>query len=349
MSSVNTIKNKNKIVSIDLVSNVSKDASLGSWKASLRRILGETFTSNPGSTSIIGDIANGTNLEFLDAEVDLLLENDPPVFEVTNGTSKPVRNIIDKATKQIDKIAGGGGWGGLLGKAAKLLPEVFSGATAITGALNGDSGTSNVFSPWFANFPAWDPDKNEPIQFSYKFQFKMGQYGLWNAKKEVVLPILNLMAPTMARNISTVSQSGPFPGTMQLLAGIVGDGISDALDFFKGSDESSSGESTTTSSEKDEGFMSKIAGTIDSVAEYLEDLLLSQADAYAFNVKFGNFLRFNKCFMIEAEPSFSADTDQYGYPIAGSVTVKFLTVVPIALTYENSRANIRAVRFGIDE
>lgn len=353
MSSVNTVKNRNKIVSIDLVSSASEDYTLGSWKASLRRILGETFANNSDSTSIIGDIANGEDLGYLDAQVDLLLENDPPVFEIANEYNTPVKSIIGEVKEGVNTAAKGGGVLGLVGKAAQLLPEIFSGATAISGALNGDEGTSNIFSPWFSNFPAWDPDKNKPIQFSYKFQFKMGQYGLWNAKQEVVLPILNLMAPTMARNISTISQSGPFPGTMQLLAGVIGDGLSNALDYFNGlgssSEESSTTTSATTSTGGDEGLMASVAGTIDGLAEQLQALLLGQADAYAFNVKFGNFLKFNRCFMIEAEPSFSADTDQYGYPVAGSITVKFLTVVPIALTYENSVANIRTVRFGVNE
>lgn len=325
MASVNTIKNKNKIIDIKLTnpSNTTDDV-LASWKGSLRRIMTAAASNNHADYSnIIGDINLNSDLTSLDAGVDLLMGVDPPEFEIEEAVSYPIQNILKGGSSDLGKVSKGTDVASLVNNILGHANTIFNTASSIGGALNGSEGTTNVFNPWFSKYPTWDVTKNGPISFTYRFDFKLGQYGLWNAKEEVVLPILNLMAPTLAQNISTISQGGPFPGAMQLLVGVIA---------------SAAGNLETVLS-------NVLAMDADALAESLQTLLLNQSANYAYTVKFGDFYTFRRCFMTKSNTRFSKETDQFGYPIAGSIDLKFLTVVPAALTYENE--NIRSIRFGV--
>lgn len=325
MTSVDTIKNKNKIIDIKLTdpSNTTDDV-LASWKGSLRRIMSAAASNNHADYSnIIGDINLSSDLTVLDANVDLLMGDDPPEFEIEEAISYPIQDILRGGSSDLGKITQGSTAADLVSNILGHANTIFNAASAIGGALNGSEGTTNVFNPWFSKYPAWDVTKNGPISFTYRFDFKLGQYGLWNAKEEVVLPILNLMAPTLAQNISTISQAGPFPGAMQLLVGMI----------------------SSTAGNLEDTLSTVLSLDADALAESLQALLLEQTANYAYTVKFGDFYTFRRCFMTKSNTRFSKETDQFGYPISGSIELKFITIVPAALTYENE--NIRSIRFGV--
>ena len=56
-------------------------------------------------------------------------------------------------------------------------------------------------------------------------------------------------------------------------------------------------------------------------------------------------MRFENCLINGAKPSFSSDTDEKGYPVAGSVELTFTTIAPYGLV---SAKDARAVRFGVN-
>ena len=56
-------------------------------------------------------------------------------------------------------------------------------------------------------------------------------------------------------------------------------------------------------------------------------------------------MKFENCLINGAKPSFSSDTDEKGYPVAGSVELAFTTIAPYGLV---SAEDARAVRFGVN-
>ena len=201
---------------------------------------------------------------------------------------------------------------------------------------------------------SWDGAKGG-FSFEYEFSFAMGQYGLWNAKEEVVLPILNLIAPALPRSMSNFSMDGPFPTAIQLLSLLVQNFLRDTYSKEGNSNFLGYFENTVDrlkTNIKEDGIFKGVATTavteindvLEDLSNILNDVIQESYKGYTYDVKFGNFVTFNNMIITNGETSFSNEVDQFGYPIAGSVKLTFEGLVPLALNYSDS--SLVAIKYG---
>lgn len=268
-----------------------------SWRHQLSHLL-----KDANGDLIAGNSANLTDLN-VPKEVELLMEEKAPSLNFAYGMEQPIEQTLNALLPKNSSVT----------KAVELLTvAVDLGSTFINGANKEENSVPTVFNPWTKSMPAWDQNLKN-VKFSYTFNFRMGQYGLWNAKTEVFLPIINLIAPVLPRNISAFFSEGPIPGKTALLA----DSILGALK----------------------------AGFDERGGKALAVNLIGAVKKFTYNISFGNTVKFENCLINGAKPSFSSDTDEKGYPVAGSVELAFTTIAPYGLV---SAEDARAVRFGVN-
>lgn len=287
--------NSNKIVT--LTSNYN--GSDLSWRNQLSNLLG---LNNIENNHIVG----GSDLD-VDENVHLLIEDKLPAFNFRYGKAYPINETIEAVNSLIpDK------WKNIA-KGVMAVTEVASAvADDAVGANAGAPGTTSVFNPWTKSMPAWD-QKLEPLKFTYTFNFKIGQSGLWNAKQEVFLPIVNLMAPVLPRSVNSWMSAGPIPGRTELLTDSI-------IGIFRG------------------GFNQQMG-------DLLAGGLTAAIRSFTYDVQFGNTVRIYNCLIDSAKPAFSGDTDEAGYPVAGSIELGFSTTAPYALS---SSENAKSIKFGVN-
>ena len=317
--------NENKLVKIK--SNSSVYTGENNWKNNIARILKEQNRSNSELT-LFNNL--GRNLTVRD-KVELLMDKDFPNISPDNAQPDvPIKGFLQG--ELMSKISGGIGM-----------------VSAVGNALGGSGGTSDTFQPWFVNVPTFKNSEVHGVKFNYTFNFKLGQYGLWNAKEEVVLPILNLLSPTLLREISAATIQAPYPTTIQLLADVIMDGLSSvfgegALDSLK--EGVSTFVSNLRSSWKEEGIEGAVNETLSSLGEALQNLIHKSFNEFTYDISFGNVMTFRKCLIPNATASFSKETDENGYPVSGSIDMEFHTMVPLSMSFAYPEQ--QAIRFGVD-
>lgn len=360
--------NNNKIVQISSnSSNITKD---NSWHYNISNILSNRIQQ--GALDKISAVINN------DTFSSFLSNSNRELLYVTSGSnfsgeinSKP--NIVLLYEKPLDVTSFGTKneyetpIKDLLGTGktdSELLLDAFKAATgdvkAAAGVLfnkgqglyNAISPSNKIFNPWFVNIPSMkDIDATKPFDFKYEFNFRMGQYGLWNAKEEVVKPILNLIAPTLPREISAFTVDTPYPTAFKLLNQTITDAISK---MFSGISESLGGGFSGVFNKLQENIKKEyhwdetktgVDGFIENVATVLEEIITGAYHNYTYTVSFGNSLIFPNCLIKDSSFNFSNETDQFGYPISGSVTLTFSVLNKPALTYSGTKNKISA-RFG---
>lgn len=303
------------------------------------------------NVSFLLDLANmkGTtkkNLNFSKDEVDV---NDNVYLLMTDKLPDIDNNISLKENEKIQQILGS--------KNMSRVSAVVSGLSALEtidyDATGKESGGLKQINPWIKNFKVWDPMKSSPsIKFSYTFKFNMGQYGLWNAKKEVFLPIVNLAMPTFLQQLNAATQIGPFPTEIGLLVNFIntiitdsksksstyGEVATDLVNSMKTSalsikEKLSNGESSVSETFDIVSLIGTIAtDALDGVAAILEAVILDAYRGYTYEVKFGNFMTFRHMMITGSKFSFSNEVDQNGYPISGNITLTFESMMPPAFS-----------------
>ena len=254
-----------------------------------------------------GDLIAGNSASLNDlvvpSDVELFMEESVPQFGFSYTKKTPIKDTIDALLPKGSK-------GSAVVDIATVAADLTS--TFINGMDKDENDVPSVFNPWTKNVPAWNQELHN-VKFSYKFNFKMGQYGLWNAKKEVFLPIINLIAPVLPRKIGTFFTEGPIPGQTAILSNSI-------LGALKAGFNKDGGDALATN-------------------------LLSAVRKYTYNINFGNTVRIENCLIDGAKTMFSSDTDEEGYPIAGSVELQFATISPYGLS---SPEGARAIKFGVN-
>lgn len=298
------------------------------WRNNLKILMDGQKTRKNGEISSMFSPFDAWNVN---SAVKLVMTENKPI-RIDNGKEEPLKKLTSAMT---DKST-------LVGKIGTLLTGVASGVSALRASLSDTSNTSGSFNPWFTNIHTWK--SGQSINVTTTFEFAMGQYGLWNAKEEVVKPIINLLAPCLPQYMNSMMQYGAFPNTMLLIVDMI-------KSLFSSEGEDSVGEfefekngtpATTDDDSKSEGSLSQ--SEIDNLAEKIESFVLRKYKQYTYDIKYGNTFTFYKMLPVSANPNFSNEFDQYGYPISGSIEVKFLGLMPITLT--SSTENERAVRYG---
>lgn len=307
--------NTDRIVS--LMRN-SKSSGAESWRTGLSSLINGAKKLTKGQY-IINDAANFD----VDTNIELLLTDNYPTFKTENKYNVPIEELLSQGSKNET-----------VSKYAKIATSVINGISAVTNAATAgaDNVTSGSFAPWTRRIPAWDPNSAKGFEFSYTFKFAMGQYGLWNAKEEVVKPILNLMAPTIPQHLNAFSILGPYPNEYNLLTNLI-------TQNYKSSEDTE---------EDTENWFTKLlsneGNALDKLGRTLENLITAAYSSYTYTMKFGRFLTLNGVIIKDSRTTFSSRTDQYGWPVAGSCELDFKSIIPTALT-SSSEENL-AARFG---
>ena len=319
--------NSNRIIDISWRGGTGNDKD---WRYALSRL-------NPTSNSILNtSLLNDCNV---DGRVYLLMTSPPKTMKTVNRIKEPVQELLK------------GNSNTTVGKIASAATTVFN---AVNASVIDEGGTASTWQPWMTGVKAWDGSKGG-FSFDYEFSFAMGQYGLWNAKEEVVLPILNLIAPALPRSMSNFSMDGPFPTAFQLLSLLVQNFLSDTYSKEGNSNFLGYFENTVDrlkTNIKEDGIFKGVATTavteindvLEDLSNILNDVIQESYKGYTYDVKFGNFVTFNNMIITNGETSFSNEVDQFGYPIAGSVKLTFEGLVPLALNYSDS--SLVAIKYG---
>ena len=319
--------NSNRIIDISWRGGTGNDKD---WRYALSRL-------NPTSNSILNtSLLNDCNV---DGRVYLLMTSPPKTMKTVNRIKEPVQELLK------------GNSNTTVGKIASAATTVFN---AVNASVIDEGGTASTWQPWMTGVKAWDGSKGG-FSFDYEFSFAMGQYGLWNAKEEVVLPILNLIAPALPRSMNNFSMDGPFPTAFQLLSLLVQNFLSDTYSKEGNSNFLGYFENTVDrlkTNIKEDGIFKGVATTavteindvLEDLSNILNDVIQESYKGYTYDVKFGNFVTFNNMIITNGETSFSNEVDQFGYPIAGSVKLTFEGLVPLALNYSDS--SLVAIKYG---
>lgn len=237
-------------------------------------------------------ILSGTKLSKVHQDVFLSTDSDIPI-NVSNSVDTPIKSLLNTTL--------GMGLGGI------TFQDVANAAEFVTGT----TGKDRVVYPWFSDVKTWSGTSLSPLTLS--FSFKLGQFGLWDAYQEVVLPSIALLVPVLMKDLGTITSRGPFASIYNLL-----------------------------------GIAVKVANPSlvenkENLMESINDILLSSIDNYTYEVKFGDVYTLSHAIYKDANVSFSTEVDQVGYPIASKISITFVGQVPPALT---GPSNIAGLRFG---
>ena len=340
--------NTDRIITITYRGKTSYDTD---WRHSLQRIT--NVQDNQGYESILDNVLKDS---VVDNRIHLLMTSPPKTMKTSNNIKQPVQELLK----------GGGSGSSLMGKVTTFATTAYNTLNAVM--TNGDGNTSPTWQPWMTGVKAWDGSKGG-FSFDYEFSFAMGQYGLWNAKEEVVKPILNLIAPALPRSMDNFSMNGPFPTAIQLLSQMVKgawnnikDNAWNKIQGLLNKDSDLKDASGAIDNElkgwfegESLGGLDKVSKAINDIGGGINDVLEDLSNAlnkviqdsyrnYTYDVKFGNFVTFNNMIITNGETSFSNEVDQYGYPIAGTVKLTFEGLVPLAMNY--SSTDLVAIKYG---
>lgn len=301
---MSVVKNKNKIVTLTPTKN-SQDKDFG-WKRNIFRLLTsiekDFSKSSDGKSHFIVDTSQFSEYNVHDS-IELIMDKYPEIKTENNSTS-----AIKSALKTVDSFTGG------------YATKIYEGAKTTVGGIHdafkaidtkayNTDGTTNIsssFTPWVENIPAWTGGQGFQA-ITCTFTFSMGQYGLWDARQEVVNPIMNLMAPTIPRIITDFTITPPYPNTMQMIKEV----FLSLFDAFKNNSNS------------------------DNVFSSLSSEMMTFYNSFTYTVQFGNLYTFYNMLIKNCEINFSSETDQYGNPISGSIKLIMNNIVPPALSYSS--------------
>ena len=229
------------------------------------------------------EISGITHLQ-ISSEVDLVLAQETFQYTLTNKVDAPMQGLLEQVGQK-------GVTGALL-----MVGE------AIDALADGGAAT---FNPWFKYVKAWR--NMEPVQLPLSFEFKMGQFGLWDAKQEVVLPILSLLLPVLPRKLNSIEMEGPFQSVATLLALVL------------------------------KGTVFNLAGEGD-LSDAISRSVLGEVDKSTYRVSIGKQLLLDRAYCVSANVSLSTNVDQFGLPISGTIQLAYEGVMPPAIDNEVARS-----------
>jgi hypothetical protein len=168
----------------------------------------------------------------------------------------------------------------------------------------------------FSNVQAWK--KTSPISFNLRFNFFMGQAGVWEGRREVYNPIAVLARACLPKELS----NGGF---------LQGPGLSfpEAMTYalstqFAALKQAFGGNSSTTNDHVPTTGVSNDTTKASAASNFLENQLTSAASK-TVKVVVGSILSFKYCLAKNCTWNFSKEIDDQGFPISGSISIDFET------------------------
>ena len=219
------------------------------------------------------------------SEVDLVLSDDSFQYSISNK-AEPVLNDL------LEQVGAKGVTGAVL-KAGEAIST-----------LAGDNAAS--FNPWFKHVKAWR--NTDPVALPLRFEFKLGQFGLWDAKQEVVLPILALLVPVLPLKVDNLEMQGPFQTATRLLTEVL------------------------------KGTAVSLVESGGDIAASISGAVLSEIAKSTYRVSIGKQLLLDYAYCVEASVTLSTNVDQNGMPISGSIQLRFEGSIPPAIDNRVARS-----------
>lgn len=341
------------------VSEFVQDIASNLIKGNLSPINGDYTSFLSGKAGSAGVSALGETFN-VDPEVELVANHDWRLSTIKND----YEGVLD-SNKVLSKFLSGDS--GIVSG----IKHMFDGAAIAASATGSNKSLYNYSTQtWWKNLKGWTG--TDPISIQLTFDFAMGQYGLWNAKKEVVLPMLNLIAMFCPALIADGSMIGPTATPSGMLYSVISDTILDATDVIedlaKGNTkgftslvESAAGwvkDTFKSGSKSDDpenqgnsitsvlnGAASLLGGLTAAAAQTVSEKLLAVLRNSTYDVQIGNFMSISNCICTGINnTSFSNKVDESGYPIAGSISLALQGVIPP--TFSGTRADLVTLRFG---
>ena len=348
--------------------------TLTGWVNRVASNLIEGFLSPKGATGyfsfLTGEGGSSLGVESLgeafnvDPEVHLIAKQDWRLNTIGNKYDKVMES--NDLVKQLTS--------GTPGKVLSGFEDILNGVAMASAATGSNKSLYNYSTQtWWKNLEGWIG--SDPVSVQFTFDFALGQYGLWNAKKEVVIPMLNLIAMFCPSLIADGSMIGPtatptgmlysvIAGTLMpvvdQLEGVISSKDTKALtDLAKsamswakdtynsgageGDDEASKG--TNTFTEVANGIASVLGGITSEAAGLISNKLLTVLKDSTYNIQIGNFMSISNCICTGINSIvFSNKVDENGYPISGSLNLVLKGVIPP--TFSGTRQDLVTLRFG---
>ena len=254
-----------------------------------------------------------------------------------------------------------------VGKSLSGFEDILNGVAMASAATGSNKSLYNYSTQtWWKNLKGWTG--SDPVSVQFTFDFALGQYGLWNAKKEVVIPMLNLIAMFCPSLIADGSMIGPTATPTGMLYSVIAGTLMPVVDQLEGiisskdtkvlKDLAKSAMSWTTdtynsgANEGDNevtsvvnGIASVLGGLTSEAVGLISNKLLMVLKDSTYNIQIGNFMSISNCICTGINSiTFSNKVDENGYPISGSLNLVLRGVIPP--TFSGTRQDLVTLRFG---
>ena len=345
----------------------SAGGTLGAWANRVASNLIEGFLSPKGATGYFSFLADegGSSLGVeslgevfdVDPEVHLIAKQDWRLNTIGNEYDKVMES--NDLVKQLTS--------GAPGKALSGFKDVLDGVAMASAATGSNKSLYNYATQtWWKNLEGWTG--SDPISIQLTFDFAIGQYGLWNAKKEVVIPMLNLIAMFCPTLIADGSMIGPTATPTGMLYSAIADTIAPIAEELESIITSNDAEAATNFAESAmswvgdtfrsgasgggnkftevaNGIASLLGGITSEAVGLISDKLLAVLKDSTYNIQIGNFMSISNCICTGINSIvFSNKVDENGYPISGSLSLSLKGVIPP--TFSGTRQDLVTLRFG---
>ena len=345
----------------------SAGGTLGAWANRVASNLIEGFLSPKGATGYFSFLADegGSSLGVeslgevfdVDPEVHLIAKQDWRLNTIGNEYDKVMES--NDLVKQLTS--------GTSGKVLSGFKDVLDGVAIASAATGSNKSLYNYSTQtWWKNLEGWTG--SDPISIQLTFDFAIGQYGLWNAKKEVVIPMLNLIAMFCPTLIADGSMIGPTATPTGMLYSAIADTIAPIAEELEGIITSKDTEAVTNFAdsvkswiggtfksgasgggnkftEVANGIASLLGGITSEAVEAISSKLLAVLKDSTYNIQIGNFMSISNCICTGISSIvFSNKVDENGYPISGSLSLSLKGVIPP--TFSGTRQDLVTLRFG---
>lgn len=254
-----------------------------------------------------------------------------------------------------------------VGKSLSGFEDILNGVAMASAATGSNKSLYNYSTQtWWKNLKGWTG--SDPVSVQFTFDFALGQYGLWNAKKEVVIPMLNLIAMFCPSLIADGSMIGPTATPTGMLYSVIAGTLMPVVDQLEGIITSKDTKAITNlaksamswvgdtyDSGADEGdneftsavngIASVLGGLTSEAVGLISNKLLTVLKDSTYNIQIGNFMSISNCICTGINSIvFSNKVDEDGYPISGSLNLVLRGVIPP--TFSGTRQDLVTLRFG---
>ena len=314
------------------------------------------LTGKGGSSLGVESLGEAFNV---DPEVQLIASQDWRLNAIGNEYEKVIETnkVVSKFLSSKSTIGG----------VISGFEDILNGVAMATAATGSNKSLYNYSTQtWWKNLEGWTG--SDPVSVQFTFDFALGQYGLWNAKKEVVIPMLNLIAMFCPSLIADGSMIGPTATPTGMLYSVIAGTLMPVVDQLEGIISSKDTKALTDlaksamswvgdtyDSGADEGD-NEFTSTVNGIASVLGGLtseavglisnkLLAVLKDSTYNIQIGNFMSISNCICTGINSIvFSNKVDEDGYPISGSLNLVLRGVIPP--TFSGTRQDLVTLRFG---